>query len=167
MQGVTISLLMSKKIKFTKSGHEAITKELHALKTIKHDEAKLRLERARAMGDLRENSEYHAAKEDLGVVVGRMAELEEMLRWAEIVDDAVDQIECDLVKMGCRVVVEKNGKQDEYHMVGEYEADPANKKLSHTSPIGAALLGKKKGDVIEVTIPSGKHTYTIVDVKVA
>ncbi len=158
---------MSKKIQFTKSGHEAITKELHTLKTVKHDEAKMRLERARAMGDLRENSEYHAAKEDLGVIVGRMAELEEMLRWADIVDDAVDQIECDLVKMGCRVVVEKNGKQDEYHMVGEYEADPAKKKLSQTSPIGAALLGKKKGDVIEVTIPSGKHTYTIVDVKVA
>jgi transcription elongation factor GreA len=158
---------MTKKIQFTKSGHEAITKELHTLKTVKHDEAKMRLERARAMGDLRENSEYHAAKEDLGVIVGRMAELEEMLRWADIVDDAVDQIECDLVKMGCRVVIEKNGKQDEYHMVGEYEADPASKKLSHTSPIGAALLGKKKGDVIEVTIPSGKHTYTIVDVKVA
>lgn len=158
---------MTKKIQFTKSGHEAITKELHALKTVKHDEAKMRLERARAMGDLRENSEYHAAKEDLGVIVGRMAELEEMLRWAEVVDDAVDQIECDLVKMGCRVVVEKNGVRDEYHMVGEYEADPASKKLSHTSPIGAALLGKKKGDMIEVTIPSGKHTYTIVDVKVA
>jgi len=158
---------MTKKIQFTKSGHEAITKELHALKTLKHNDAKMRLERARAMGDLRENSEYHAAKEDLGVIVGRMAELEEMLRWADIVDDAVDQIECDLVKMGCRVVVEKNGKQDEYHMVGEYEADPASKKLSQTSPIGAALLGKKKGDVIEVTIPSGKHTYTIVDVKVA
>lgn len=157
---------MSRKIQFTKSGHEAITKELHALKTTKHTDAKLRLERARAMGDLRENSEYHAAKEDLSVIVGRMAELEEMLRWAEIVDDTVSQIENDLVRLGCRVVLEKGGKKEEYSLVGEYEADPGAKKLSHTSPIGSALIGKKKGDIVEISIPTGKHTYTIVDVKV-
>jgi transcription elongation factor GreA len=68
--------------------------------------------------------------------------------------------------MGCRVVVEREGKRSEYHIVGEHESDPMKKKLSHTSPIGAALIGKKKGDVIEVTIPTGKHTYTIVDVQV-
>jgi transcription elongation factor GreA len=157
---------MSRKIQFTKSGHEDVVRELHTLKSSKHNDAKLRLERARAMGDLRENSEYHAAKEDLSVIVGRMAELEEMLRWAEIVDDSVNQIENDLVRLGCRVVLEKNGKQEEYSLVGEYEADPGAKKLSHTSPIGSALMGKKKGDIVEISIPTGKHTYTIVDVKV-
>ena len=139
--------------------------ELEHLKTHRHTSAKDRLARARAMGDLKENSEYHAAKEDLSVIVGRISELEEMLRWAEIVDDAVEKIESDLVRLGCRVVVDKEGQRDEYHIVGEFEANPMQKKLSTTSPIGQALLGKKKGEVVEIAIPSGKHTYTIVDVK--
>ena len=65
-----------------------------------------------------------------------------------------------------KLYCEKNGKQEEYSLVGEYEADPGAKKLSHTSPIGSALMGKKKGDIVEISIPTGKHTYTIVDVKV-
>jgi len=158
---------MTRKIHFTKSGHLKVQEELHHLKTHKHEAAKERLAKARAMGDLRENSEYHAAKEDLAVIVGRMAELEEMLRWAEIVDDAVEKIETDLVRLGCKITVDKNGKREEFHIVGEFEADPMNKKLSHTSPIGSALVGKKKGDVVEVAIPSGKHTFTIIDVKIS
>lgn len=156
---------MRQKIHFTKTGHDKIIEELHHLKTHKHQAAKDRLTKARAMGDLRENSEYHAAKEDLAVIVGRMAELEEMLKWAEIVDDAVEDIESDLVRLGCRVLTEKDGKREEYHIVGEYEADPMEKKLSHTSPIGKALVGKRKGEVVEIVIPSGKHVYTIVDVR--
>lgn len=157
---------MTKKIQFTKSGHQKIQEELEHLKVVRHPAAKDRLARARAMGDLRENSEYHAATEDLSVIVGRIAELEEMLRWAEIIDDAVEKIESDLVHLGCRVVVDRAGQREEYHIVGEFEADPSQKKLSHTSPIGKALIGKKKGDIVEVVIPAGKHTYTIVDVKV-
>ncbi len=157
---------MAKKIQFTKSGHQKIQEELAHLKVVRHPAAKDRLAKARAMGDLKENSEYHAATEDLSVIVGRISELEEMLRWAEIVDEAVEKIESDLVRLGCRVVVDKTGERDEYHIVGEFEADPMQKKLSLTSPIGKALIGKKKGDVVEVVIPSGKHTYTIVDVKV-
>lgn len=158
---------MTKKFQFTKSGHQKLIAELEHLKTIKHPGAKERLSKARAMGDLRENSEYHAAKEDLGIVVGRIAELEEMLRWAEVIDDAIENLEQDLVKLGCKVVIEKEGKKDEYHIVGEFEADPMNKKLSHTSPIGKALIGKKKGETIEVLIPTGKHVYTIVDIRQA
>lgn len=157
---------MTRKIHFTKSGHKQIQDELHHLKTTKHPSAKERLAKARAMGDLRENSEYHAAKEDLATIVGRMAELEEILRWAEIVDDAVEKIEEDLVRLGCKVTIEKDGIREDYHIVGEFEADPMNRKLSHTSPIGSALVGKKKGDIVEVSIPSGKNTYTIVAVKV-
>lgn len=157
---------MARKIQFTKDGHKKVVAELEELKNTKHPAARDRLARARSMGDLRENSEYHAAKEDLGVIVGRMAELEEMLRWAQIVDDTVQHIEADLVRLGCRVVVQRDGVDEEYHIVGEFEADPLAKKLSHTSPIGKALMGKKKGDIVEVAIPSGKHTYTIVDIKV-
>ncbi len=158
---------MIRKIHFTKDGHQKIIDELQHLKSHKHGAAKDRLTRARAMGDLRENSEYHAAKEDLGVIVGRMAELEEMLRWAEIVDETVHKIENDLVRLGCKVILDKDGSREEYHIVGEFEADPMNKKLSHTSPIGGAVIGKKKGDIVEVSIPSGKNTYTIVDVRMA
>lgn len=157
---------MTKKIQFTKAGHQKVLEELTHLRTNRHPAAKDRLAKARAMGDLKENSEYHAATEDLSVIVGRIAELEEMLRWAEIVDDTVEKIESDLVHLGCRVVVDKAGQREEYHIVGEFEADPKQKKLSLTSPIGKALIGKKKGDIVEVAIPSGKHTFTIVDVKV-
>lgn len=156
---------MSKKIPFTKSGHAKVITELEELKAIKHPRAKDRLAKARAMGDLRENSEYHAAKEDLATIVGRISELEEMLRWAHIVDDTVEKIEADLVRMGCRVVIDKSGQQEELHIVGDFEADPPNKKISHSSPLGKALIGKKKGDVFEVVIPAGKHTYTVVDIK--
>ena len=156
---------MSKKIQFTKDGHKKLVSELEELKATKHPAAKDRLAKARAMGDLRENSEYHAAKEDLGVVVGRIAELEEMLKWAEIVDEAVEKVEEDLIRMGCRVVIDKAGQKEELHIVGEFESDPLQKKISHTSPIGKALLGKKKGDLVEVIIPSGKHVFTVVDVR--
>jgi len=156
---------MSKKIQFTKAGHQKINSELKELTELKHPAAKDRLSKARAMGDLKENSEYHAAKDDLGTIVGRIAELEEMLRWAEIVDDAVVNLEDDLVRLGCKVIIDKNGQRDQYHIVGEYEVDPMIKKISHTSPIGKALMGKKKGDIVEVVIPSGKHIYTIIDIK--
>jgi transcription elongation factor GreA len=156
---------MIRKIHFTKSGHTAIKNELDQLRNEKHGLAKERLTKARAMGDLRENSEYHAAKEDLAVIVGRISELEEMLRWAVIVDGAVDEIEHDLVRMGCKVVIDKSGTKEEYHIVGEFEADPLSKKLSHTSPMGSALIGKRKGDVVEIKIPSGRHTFTILDVR--
>lgn len=156
---------MTKKIQFTKDGHAKLVKELEHLKNNKHPIAKERLAKARAMGDLRENSEYHAAKEDLGIVVGRIAELEEMLKWAEIVDDAVEKIEEDLIRLGCRVVIDKAGQKEELHIVGEFESDPLQKKISHTSPMGKALIGKKEGDVVEMVIPSGKHVFTILNIK--
>lgn len=158
---------MTKKFQFTKTGHQKLLSELEHLKSTKHPAAKERLSKARQMGDLRENSEYHAAKEDLGVIVGRISELEEMLRWAEVIEETIEKIEMDLVRLGCKVVVEKEGKQDEYHIVGDFEADPLQKKISHTSPIGKALVGKKRGDQIEVIIPSGKHVYTVVDIRQA
>ena len=155
---------MPKKIQFTKQGHKAVIQELDHLTTHKHPQAKDRLSKARAMGDLRENSEYHAAKEDLAVIVGRIAELQEMLKWAEIVDDAVEALEQDLVRLGCTVVVDKAGQKDTLHIVGEFEADPLQKKISISSPIGKALVGKRKGETVEIVIPSGKSVYTIVEV---
>jgi len=151
-----------KKIQLTKDGFENLQKELKDLIENKKPAAVDRLSIARAMGDLSENSEYTAAKEDLSFVEGRVQEVEEILKTAEVVTNHTGN---HTVDVGVAVTVEADGKQDRFHIVGEYEADPMNKKLSHTSPIGKALIGKKVGDIVEVEIPAGKIQYKILEIK--
>ncbi|MBI4004619.1 transcription elongation factor GreA [Candidatus Roizmanbacteria bacterium] len=151
-----------KKIQLTKEGYETLQKEYRELKEHKRPAAVERLQKARAMGDLSENSEYTAAKEDLALVEGRVQELEEILRDVEIIDQ---QIGDRVVKIGKSVTVEREGERATYMIVGEFEADPMNKKLSHTSPIGKALLGRKVDEVVKINTPAGKTTYSIVDIK--
>ena len=151
-----------RKIQFTKQGYEKMQAEHDELVTQKRARAIDRLQKARAMGDLSENSEYTAAKEDLAFVEGRIKELEEIIANAEIVESVAEE---GVVEIGCHVMVESNGQNHEFMIVGEFEADPHMKKLSHTSPIGSALLGKKKGDTISVEVPAGKINYKIVDIK--
>jgi len=151
-----------KKVQLTKTGFEKLRQELKELKTkIKEDVLK-RLNQARAMGDLSENSAYSAAKEELNLVEGRIAELEEILKNAEIVEGNNNK---NMVQLGSSVIVEVNGKKEKFEIVGDFEADPLNKKLSHTSPIGQALNGKKVGDWVEVEVPAGKIKYKIVEIK--
>ena len=151
-----------KKVQLTKTGFEKLRQELKELKTkIKEDVLK-RLNQARAMGDLSENSAYSAAKEELNLVEGRIAELEEILKNAEIVEGNNNK---NMVQLGSSVIVEVNGKKEKFEIVGDFEADPLNKKLSHTSPIGQALTGKKVGDWVEVEVPAGKIKYKIVEIK--
>lgn len=151
-----------KKIQFTQDGYTKLQQELELLKKTKLPQALDRLQKARAMGDLKENSEYTASKEDLAFVEGRIRELEELLHNASIVEVNMEE---GAIEIGCSVEVETNGKKTEFMIVGEFEADPMSKKLSHTSPIGSALLGKKKGDKVEIEVPAGKNVYTIVNVK--
>ncbi len=151
-----------KKVSLTKEGYEALQKELKDLKDTKRHAAVERLQKARAMGDLSENSEYSAAKEDLALVEGRVQELETILRDVEITDH---HIATQVVELGNSVIIERNGEKSEFHIVGEYEADPLNKKLSQTSPIGKALLGKKIGETVEVKAPAGITLYKILDIK--
>lgn len=151
-----------KKIQLTKEGFEKLQRELRELRDKKRPAAVERLQKARAMGDLSENSEYTAAKEDLALVEGRTQELEAILKDVEVTENHTQH---DGIEIGDTIVVEHNGQQEEYSIVGEFEADPMNKKLSHTSPIGKALLGKTVGETVEVTIPAGKTTYTIIDIK--
>lgn len=146
---------------FTKAGYDAIKKEYEELKNKKHPAAVERLARARAQGDLRENSEYHAAKEDLGRVYGRMKELETLLAKAQV----VEPMEKGVVQVGSVITVEVNGGEQTFTMVGPFEANILEKKLSHTSPIGKALMGKKAGESVEVVVPSGKVLYTIKHVE--
>ena len=146
----------------TKLGFENLKKELDELKKVKRPKAVERLAKARAMGDLSENSEYSAAKEELAFVEGRIQEIEEIIKNAQVVDVVAGK---DLVELGSSVTVEINGQKQTFQIVGEFEADPLNKKLSNTSPIGKSLIGKKLGDEVEVEAPAGKMIYKIIDIK--
>ncbi|MBI5127637.1 transcription elongation factor GreA [Candidatus Roizmanbacteria bacterium] len=146
----------------TKEGYESLKKELEELTKAKRPYAVERLHKARSMGDLSENSEYTAAKEELAFVEGRIQEIEEILKTVEVVENHNGS---HTVEVGTTVIVEAEGKQEMFQIVGEFEADPMNKKLSHTSPIGHALVGKRVGDLVEVEIPAGKIKYKIVDIK--
>jgi transcription elongation factor GreA len=151
-----------KNIQLTKTGFEKLKQELEELKTKTKEEVLKRLNQARSMGDLSENSAYSSAKEELNLVEGRIAELEEILKNAKIVEEVQDKT---TVQIGSSVVVEINGKKEKFEIVGEFEADPLNKKLSHTSPIGKALVGKKMGEWVEVEVPAGKIRYKIVEIQ--
>jgi transcription elongation factor GreA len=151
-----------KNIQLTKTGFEKLKQELEELKTKTKEEVLKRLNQARSMGDLSENSAYSSAKEELNLVEGRIAELEEILKNAKIVEEVQDKT---TVQLGSSVVVEINGKKEKFEIVGEFEADPLSKKLSHTSPIGKALVGKKIGEWVEVEVPAGKIRYKIVEIQ--
>ena len=149
-------------IQFTQEGFDNLKTEYDELINTKRAKAVSRLALARSMGDLSENSEYTAAKEELSFVEGRIQELEELMKNAVVADSK--NTAKGRIDIGCKVQVEKNGQKEEYTIVGEFEANPLEKKLSHTSPIGKALIGKKKGDSIAVEVPVGKLVYKIIEV---
>jgi len=151
-----------KKIQLTNQGFEKLKKELEKLENQKRPELLKRLNQARSMGDLSENSAYSAAKEELSLIEGRIQEIEEILKNAEIIQITN---KTNTVQLGSSVTVEVNGKKERFKIVGEFEADPLNKKLSHTSPIGQALTGKKVGDWVEVEVPAGKIKYKILEIQ--
>lgn len=146
------------KIQFTAEGLAEIKLELDELKGKKLTAAIERVARARDFGDLSENAEYHAAKEELSFIEGRVEELEGIVSRAQVVSI---KSKGDAVNIGCKVTVSIGGKAHTYEIVGEWEADPLKKKISHTSPLGQALVGKKKGDAVEFEAPAGKVVYQI------
>lgn len=151
-----------KKTQLTKEGYDCLQTEYQTLKTLKRPRAVERLHKARSMGDLSENSEYTAAKENLSLVEGRILEVEEILKNVEIVNNNNGNHHIDI---GSQVTVQTAVGKDNFRIVGEFEADPLKKKLSHTSPIGKALIGKKVGDEVEINVPAGKLKYKIVEIK--
>jgi transcription elongation factor GreA len=155
----------TKKMYLTKEGLEDLKKEYDDLANQRRPEVVRRLAAAREMGDLSENAEYHAAREELSFIDGRIDELEELLKQVEVIDETVvASASGNQVQLGSRVTVKQSGKQIVYNLVGEWEADPAEKKISHESPLGKALLGKKIGQTIEVNAPAGKIAYTVEDI---
>lgn len=153
----------TKKIYLTKEGLEELKKEHQELAKVKRPEVVTRVTEARNQGDLSENAEYSAAREELAFIDGRIEELEEMLKQVEIIDETPGGH--SVVSLGSEVTIAINGKEEVYRVVGEWEADPAEKKISHESPLGKALLGKKTGESAEVEAPAGKVIYTVVSVK--
>lgn len=146
----------------TQEGYDNLIGELKELKETKRKKAVERLKKAREMGDLSENSEYASAKETLSFIDGRIQEIEAMLKQSKVVNKHTNR---EIVKIGCAVEVEIGDVRDNFTIVGEFETDIIQKKISHTSPIGKALLGKRRGEKVEVIAPKGKVIYKIVDIK--
>lgn len=151
------------KLKITQEGLDALKNELDVLLNDKRPKLVDRLSNARSQGDLSENSDYSNAKEELEFLDGRITEIEDVLQHAEVV--SASSSGSNGVSVGTKVKLKVNGKEHLYHVVGEWEADPINKKISHTSPIGQALIGKKAGEKVEVDAPVGKVVYEILSLE--
>ncbi|HUD20238.1 MAG TPA: transcription elongation factor GreA [Patescibacteria group bacterium] len=149
------------RIVLTKTGLSDLKAELETLLNVKRPEGVKRLADARELGDLSENSEYAAAKQDLAFIDGRILELEEIIHGAKIVTNHTKS----QVDVGCKVTLTINGKKEIFMLVGEWEADPTEKKISHSSPLGSALMGKKVGEKVEVEAPAGKVQYKILNIE--
>lgn len=150
-------------IVITPEGLEKLKSELKDLVDNKRPFAVERVAKAREMGDLSENAEYTAARDELTFIDGRISELEDLL--LEVKTVATHKGKSGKIEVGCKITVEVKGKKDIYHLVGEWEANPLEKKISHASPLGVALIGKKAGDKVEVEVPAGKIVYSILSVE--
>lgn len=153
---------LNDQIYLTKEGLKKLKDELKELKKEKLPKLIKRVKRARDFGDLSENAEYSSAREDLAFVEGRADELEEILNKAKVIRKVKKGKKT--ISLGSKIKVKVNGEEHEFTVVGEWEADPSAKKISVSSPLGKLLLGKKKGDEVEVKAPVGKLTYTILKI---
>ena len=154
---------MAKEFKITSLRLADLEKELNYLKTTREREIAAMIAEARSYGDLSENSEYDAAKNEQAKLYGRIAELEDILSHAVIIEDENEAT--GRVGLGCTVVVEDaNGNQTEYRITGSQEANPMERKLSDDSPFGRAIVGKKSGDIFTVIAPSGSYSMKVLDV---
>lgn len=158
--------MVSKKIYLTRAGMEELKHEYEQLSKVKRTDVVNRVAQARSMGDLSENAEYVAAREELSFIDGRIDEIETLLKNASIIhEDHRTGKSKKTVKLGSKVTLHHQRKKDTYTLVGEWEADPGNKKISHESPLGKALLGKEVGQKVEVEAPAGKILYTVLSVE--
>ena len=156
----------NKEVLVTKAGLDKLKAELKEFQEIRRKEVAQRLKEAIAYGDLSENSEYEEAKNEQAFVEGRIVELEQMVSNAKIITD--DKRGEDTVQIGVTVTVQNITENDEpetYTIVGSTEADPVSYRISNESPIGSALLGKAKNDIVKVKVPAGVFEYKILKIK--
>ncbi|WP_374442122.1 transcription elongation factor GreA [Stella sp.] len=152
------------KVPMTASGYDSLVEEMKRLKTVDRPEVIRAIAEAREHGDLSENAEYHAARERQSFIEGRLAELEDKIARAEVID--VSKLSGDVVKFGATVTLadEDTDETTTYQIVGEDEADIKAQRLSITAPLARALIGKRKGESVEVTTPRGAKSYEIIKV---
>lgn len=149
----------------TQDGLDHLKKEYDELTKKKRPIVLERVSQARDMGDLSENAEYAAARDELSFIDGRIDELEELLKQVVVIQEDTSKGASKAIALGSTVTLHMNGKQEIFTVVGEWEADPKEKKISHESPLGKALIGKAVGETFNVEAPAGKIAYKIVDIK--
>jgi transcription elongation factor GreA len=151
---------MQDAIYITKDGLEKLKQELKVLREEKMPEVSKRIQIARDNGDISENAEYDASKHEQALLEGKVKELEDIIKNAKISEGVKGEI-----SVGSKVKVHVEGEEMQLHIVGAMEANPTERKISHNSPIGSALVGKKIGDKVEVEAPIGKIVYTIISIE--
>jgi transcription elongation factor GreA len=156
-----------KEVILTRQGYEKLKQEIQYLSTDKRREVADRIRIAREFGDIAENAEYDDAKNEQAMLEHRIAQLEERLVAARVI--AKGDVRKDVVSVGSKVKIRDIAakKTFEYHIVGSAEANPDENKLSNESPVGKAILGKKKGEVVEVAAPRGSFKFKILEIKAA
>ncbi|AEE90442.1 Transcription elongation factor GreA [Tepidanaerobacter acetatoxydans Re1] len=156
--------MAKKEVVLTQEGLKKMEEELEYLKSVKRREIAARIKQAIDFGDISENSEYDEAKNEQAFVEGRIALLEEKLRNAKLIDEV--DISTDVVSVGSKVKLKDLDTGDifEYMIVGSAEANPIENKISNESPVGNALIGEKKGSIVEVSVPAGIIKYEIMDI---
>jgi len=157
--------MMMEKVPMTADGYAAAEAEVKQLKTVDRPRIIAAIAEARAHGDLSENAEYHAAKEEQGLTEARVNHLEDQLSRADVID--VSALSGSQIKFGATVTLidEDTEKKVQYQIVGEIESDVKEKRISISSPIARALIGKSKGDSVEVSTPGGGKCYEVMTVK--
>jgi transcription elongation factor GreA len=158
---------MQKDVILTPEGLDKLKQEIEYLSTTKRREVAERIKEAREFGDISENSEYDDAKNEQAMLEARIATLEDKLRSASVID--ASELSSDVVRVGSQVQVKDSaGKSSTYTIVGSTEADPSANRLSNESPVGKALVGRKKGDAVVVQLPNGKsRELTVTKIEVA
>lgn len=156
---------MQKQVILTDEGLRNYEEELELLKTVKRKEIAEKLKEARAQGDLSENAEYDAAKDEQGIIESRIQELEAMLKNVKVIDSS--ELTNEMVHIGSKIKVHDYDFDEdvEYQIVGASESDPFNGKLSDESPVGMALVGHAVGDVVEVETPNGEVKFEILEIR--
>ncbi len=156
-----------KEVILTSEGYEKLKQEIEYLSNDKRREVADRIRVAREFGDIAENSEYDDAKNEQALLEHRIAQLEERLRNARVISKK--EISSDVVSIGSRVRLRDVDAKEtiEYHIVGSAEANPSENKLSNESPVGRAIMGRKKGEVVEVMAPRGALKFKILDIAAA
>ncbi len=156
--------MSAKEVVLTYEGLKKLEEELEFLRGTKRKEVAERIKQALSFGDISENSEYDEAKNEQAQVEGRIVQLESMLKHARLIDE--DDVKTDVVSLGSKVKIHdmEFDEEVEYYLVGSTEANPLQSKISNESPVGAALIGHKKGDIVEVQAPDGVIKFKILEI---